>query len=229
MEKMCLSPTPSPKNQEKILISHLSRQGSFHTMGCCPGYVTGCEAVSSSYHWYKWKSWVFPELKPASESFSPDHQAIFSLTSPFLTYHFEGEIKSSDLKTNLHAKESWRINISIPELFRSVSSRKSSQLFTTHPCSLFSSHFSAAILWKVLVDQSCLTCNPMDCSPPGSSIPGILQARILERVAILFCMGIFPTQGTNSSLALQADSWPSEPFYRSWKETETCFSFSQRE
>lgn len=105
MEKMCLSPTPSPKNQEKILLSHLSRQGSLHTMGCCPGYVTGCEAVSSSYHWYKWKSWVFPELKPASESFSPDHQAIFSLTSPFLTYHFEGEIKSSDLKTNLHAKK----------------------------------------------------------------------------------------------------------------------------
>ena len=33
----------------------------------------------------------------------------------------------------------------------------------------------------VLVDQSCLTlCNPMDCSPPLSSLHGILQARILE-------------------------------------------------
>ena len=33
--------------------------------------------------------------------------------------------------------------------------------------------------------QSCLTlCNPMDCSPPGSSVHGILQARILEWVAI---------------------------------------------
>ena len=29
--------------------------------------------------------------------------------------------------------------------------------------------------------QSCLTlCDPMDCSPPGSSVRGILQARILE-------------------------------------------------
>ena len=29
--------------------------------------------------------------------------------------------------------------------------------------------------------QSCLTlCDPMDCSPPGSSVQGILQARILE-------------------------------------------------
>ena len=38
---------------------------------------------------------------------------------------------------------------------------------------------------KVLVVQSCLTlCEPVDCSPPGSSVHGILQARILEWVAI---------------------------------------------
>ena len=35
--------------------------------------------------------------------------------------------------------------------------------------------------------QSCPTlCDPMDCSPPGSPIPGFLQARILEWVAISF-------------------------------------------
>ena len=35
--------------------------------------------------------------------------------------------------------------------------------------------------------QSCLTlCNPIDGSPLGSSVPGILQARILEWVAIAF-------------------------------------------
>ena len=34
---------------------------------------------------------------------------------------------------------------------------------------------------KLLVAQSCLTlCDPMDCSPPGFSVCGILQARILE-------------------------------------------------
>ena len=38
---------------------------------------------------------------------------------------------------------------------------------------------------SVLVTQSCLTlCDPMDCSPPGSSVHGILQARILEWIAI---------------------------------------------
>ena len=38
--------------------------------------------------------------------------------------------------------------------------------------------------------QSCPTlCDPIDVSPPGSPIPGILQARILEWVAIPFSRG----------------------------------------
>ena len=45
--------------------------------------------------------------------------------------------------------------------------------------------------------QSCLTlCDPIDGSPPGSAVLGVLQARTLEWVAIP---------------ALQADSSPSEP------------------
>ena len=32
-------------------------------------------------------------------------------------------------------------------------------------------------------------CNPMDDSPPGSSVPGISQTRILEQVAICFSKG----------------------------------------
>ena len=40
---------------------------------------------------------------------------------------------------------------------------------------------------KVNVAQSCPTlCDPMDCSLPGSSVHGIFQARVLERVAISF-------------------------------------------
>ena len=43
--------------------------------------------------------------------------------------------------------------------------------------------------------QSCLVlCNPMDCSPSSSSVYGILQARILERVAIPFSRGSFQTR-----------------------------------
>ena len=45
---------------------------------------------------------------------------------------------------------------------------------------------------KVLVAQSCpILCDPMDYSLPGSSVHGILQARILEWVAIPFSRGSF--------------------------------------
>ena len=43
---------------------------------------------------------------------------------------------------------------------------------------------------KVLVIQSCLTlCDPMNCSLSGSSVLGIIQARIMEWVAIFFSRG----------------------------------------
>ena len=49
-------------------------------------------------------------------------------------------------------------------------------------------HFSCEkVKVKVLVAQLGPTlCHPMDCSPPGSSVHGILQARILEGVATPF-------------------------------------------
>ena len=44
--------------------------------------------------------------------------------------------------------------------------------------------------WSRSVAQSCPTlCDPVDCSPPSSSVHGILQARVLEWVAISFSRG----------------------------------------
>ena len=46
--------------------------------------------------------------------------------------------------------------------------------------------------------QSCPTLSdPMDCSSPGSFVHGVLQARILEWVAMPSSREIFPTQGSN--------------------------------
>ena len=48
-----------------------------------------------------------------------------------------------------------------------------------------SEYSAAAAAAKSL--QSCLTlCDPIDSSPPGSPVPGILQARTLEWVAVYF-------------------------------------------
>ena len=55
-------------------------------------------------------------------------------------------------------------------------------------------HFGPTFRWKwrVFVAQLYPTlCDPMDCSPPGSSVHGIPQARVLEWVAIPFSKGSF--------------------------------------
>ena len=61
---------------------------------------------------------------------------------------------------------------------------------------------------EIEVAQSCLTlCNPMDYSPQGSSVHGILQARILERVAIPSFRGSQPRDQTCISYVSYIDSW----------------------
>ena len=62
------------------------------------------------------------------------------------------------------------------------------------------------------VSQSHLTlCGHMDCSPPGSSIHGIFQAKVREWVAISSSRG-FPDFGIKSGFStLWADALPSEP------------------
>ena len=63
------------------------------------------------------------------------------------------------------------------------------------------------------VAQSCpILWDPLDCSPPGFSAHEILQARILEWVAISFSRGSSqPRDQTQVSQALQADALTSEP------------------
>ena len=61
--------------------------------------------------------------------------------------------------------------------------------------------------WVLSHFSHVLLCDPTDCSPPGSSLHGILQARLLEWVAILSSrgssqpLGIEPTFLTSPALA----------------------------
>ena len=63
----------------------------------------------------------------------------------------------------------------------------------------------------VFVSQSCrILCSPVDCSPPGFSGHGILQARILEWVAIPSPGGLLHPGIEPESPTLQAESLPTE-------------------
>ena len=70
---------------------------------------------------------------------------------------------------------------------------------------------------KVSVIQSCLTlCDPTDCSPPGSSVHGILKARILEWVAIPSSRGSSQPRD-RTQVSCIADSVLSEPLRKPCK------------
>ena len=79
--------------------------------------------------------------------------------------------------------------------------------------------------------QSCPTLfDSMECSPPGSSVYGIILARILEWVVISFSKGIFLTRGLNLCflclLALTGIFFTTEPPEKPrWKVREYQFIF----
>ena len=90
------------------------------------------------------------------------------------------------------------------------------------------SQTSNSDVWKVkvLVTQSCLNlCDPMDCSLPGSSVHGILQARMLECIAIPLPRGSSQPQGSNPGLLHYRHSLPSEPPER--KEETRALAYKQ--
>ena len=66
---------------------------------------------------------------------------------------------------------------------------------------------------KVLVTQSCpALCDPMDCSPPGSSVQGIFSGKNTEVDCYSLLQGSLPDPGIEPRPpAFQAVSLPSEP------------------
>jgi len=68
-------------------------------------------------------------------------------------------------------------------------------------------HIQAEVKVKVLVTHLCPTlCDPMNCSLPGSSVHGILQARRLEWVAIPFSRGSSQLNDGTQVSCIAADS-----------------------
>ena len=81
----------------------------------------------------------------------------------------------------------WKISWSEgPDGYSPLGSKESEMTEHTHTNTyVYTCAYVYAAAAKLL--QSCLTlCDPVDSSPPGSPVPGILQARTLEWVAISF-------------------------------------------
>ena len=105
----------------------------------------------------------------------------FLILSPnFLTNQLSNTLDSSDHSfMRSHAKPFWEMESPSQEQGQRLQVHSNPTSCNMHPL-LFPS-----ILLRAKSLHSCLTpCNSMDCSPPGSSVHGVLQARILESVVI---------------------------------------------
>ena len=86
----------------------------------------------------------------------------------------------------------------VPGTHQAISTLKTLALVIPAACNAHCCHC-------YLLSKSCLTiCNPTDCSPPGSSVHGILQARTLEWVAIS-SSGDLPNPGIELASPALAD------------------------
>ena len=124
----------------------------------------------------------------------------------FLASRFEdlnAYIKLNSEGTDLLIRQEYWSGVPLPSLAPNVSSTDLQKPWLS--ITITFSYWSMCMRAKSL--QSCLTlCDPMDCSPPGSSVHRILQARILEwvampssrgssqrrdriRVSLVFCIG----------------------------------------
>ena len=78
-----------------------------------------------------------------------------------------------------------------------------SALFSPFPCH---QDPSGQTVWVLVAQSRPTLCNPRDCSPPDSSVHGILQARILQWVAAIPFSRDLPDPVSPGSLTLHADS-----------------------
>ena len=98
------------------------------------------------------------------------HLNIHLLLCDFRSLCYEGTVPSHQINIHLY----------FPSRFRQF--HLSTSIF--HPSDIYSGGGCCSVA------KSCPTlCNPMDCSQPGSSVHGILQARILAWVAFSFSRG----------------------------------------
>ena len=120
--------------------------------------------------------------------------------------HMFSEMFSSSKRWSVYLKKSC-----VPVVFK-TDNRQRPTVQSREPCSIPCNNLNGEGIWKRIDTRVCVytlscvpLCNPMDCTPPGSSDHGIFQARILEGVPLpssgdLSDPGIFLMQGSNLHL-----------------------------
>ena len=111
--------------------------------------------------------------------------------------HVYNWFEKNELSNTFWAIYIWYLSINVFVCFRRITGIKRNWLWTVfqefrhHPSLVI--NYDLYVFWSESVSCSVVSlCNPINCTLPGSSVHGILEARILEWIAILFSRGTFP-------------------------------------
>ena len=132
--------------------------------------------------WFTCSSWTWPA--PGRYRWTPPHTKVS--WAALLSTCREQELPSGK---GAHKNVATSIRAVNPGNVKKVHKQQIFRIIRKVPLSARLMTVAKGIKWSE-VAQSCPTlCDPVDCSPPGSSVHGILQARILEWVTISFSRG----------------------------------------
>ena len=148
-------------------------------------------------HQEQWTTWPLPGLGPEPPSparLPPDSshpiqlpcvtrafQELSQLNSSLIPFYLQNKTQTPQQRGLSQQKGS--VHFYTPVFLPQIS------YLTQLPISTYYTHSKCVC---VLIQSCLILCDSMDCSPPGSSVHGILQVRILEGHALL--KGIFPIQ-----------------------------------
>ena len=168
--------------------------------GSCYNFSTDscskCVNVKETIYFYFFKPWFvdlfFLQIAPKIDLYNHSQHSILKFKGLEVFQSFPESVSSSDMRVYLMPL-SGRFRQPPPILLSGRWGRNKLGMkpiainYPVHTKSTLTMGSAQGKKVKMVVTQSRLTlCDPMDCSPPGSSIHGIIQASILEWVAIPF-------------------------------------------
>ena len=125
--------------------------------------------------------------------------------NPLHYSYLENPMDRGVWRATVHGVRSWQLPLRVCSSPRRLQFKEGLWLLNPQGQARYSDT-SWGFNWCLLIPNVFITqlcpplSDPMDCSPPGSSVHGILQARVLEWVAIPFSRGSSPTQGSKPGL-----------------------------
>ena len=217
----------------QVLVSHL-QAWTWRWLEMIPHPGSGCSRLlkqsSPSLFLSSWTIQSKKKKKTTNQTSKTKNNLLWKFRGFYVIVGFQWPCPSTLISGSLSAAYIRKIKTVRVHMYRCPSVFEKKDFDFSHFCSGLTPSFARCDVCPSVHAQSCLTlCNCVDCSPPGSSVHGKFQIRILEwkkkkkntGVGCHFLLqGIFPTQGSNPCLLVSCVSYIGRRVLYHWASWE---------